>query len=319
MAIAQSRQVAGMITERTGRRVEIIGVTTLGDVNRAQLTQIGGTGVFVSALREALLGGEVDLAVHSLKDLPTGAAAGIALAAVPPRDDPRDALVARDGAKLADLPPGARIGTGSPRRAAQLLGLRADLRCVPIRGNAGTRLAKVSEGELDAVVLAYAGLARIGNAGAITQVFEPDEMLPAPGQGALAVECRADDAELAALLRAVTDEATVAAVTAERSLLEALEAGCSAPIGAYAAIPGLTGGSGGGVPPGSRDQLRMQAAVISLDGSRVLRAHGTAAAAGGWQLGRDLAAELLRSGASDLISVPSAPLSSRDSRDVNER
>jgi len=207
---------------------------------------------------------------------------------VPPRDDPRDALVARDGAKLADLPAGARIGTGSPRRAAQLLALRADLRCVPIRGNAGTRLGKVSGGELDAVVLAYAGLARIGQAGAVTQVFEPDEMLPAPGQGALAVECREDDAELAALLQAVTDEASVAAVTAERSLLEALEAGCSAPIGAYAA--GTT-------------QLRMQAAVMSTDGSQVLRTHGGAAAAGAWQLGRDLAAELLRSGAADLISV----------------
>ena len=277
-----------MITERTGCAVEIVGVTTLGDVSRAQLTQIGGTGVFVSALREALLGGQVDLAVHSLKDLPTGPAAGVTLAAVPPRDDPRDALIARDGAKLADLPPGARIGTGSPRRAAQLLGLRADLRCVPIRGNAGTRLGKVSEGELDAVVLAYAGLARIGHVGAITQVFEPEEMLPAPGQGALAVECREDDAELTALLQAVTDEASMAAVTAERSLLEALEAGCSAPIGAFA------GGSA---------QLRMQAAVMSPDGSRTLRAHGGAPAADAWQLGRDLAAELLRSGASDLISV----------------
>jgi hydroxymethylbilane synthase len=300
MAIAQSRQVADVITERTGRPVEIVGVTTLGDVSRAQLTQIGGTGVFVSALREALLGGEVDLAVHSLKDLPTGPAAGIVLAAVPPRDDPRDALVARDGAKLADLPPGSRIGTGSPRRAAQLLGLRADLRCVPIRGNAGTRLGKVSEGELDAVVLAYAGLARIGHVGAITQVFEPDEMLPAPGQGALAVECREDDAGLAALLQAVTDEASVAAVTAERSLLEALEAGCSAPIGAYAA---------------GAAQLRMQAAVMSPDGSRMLRAHGEAAAAGAagaWQLGRDLAAELLRSGASDLISVSEAQANSRN-------
>jgi len=277
-----------MITERTGRAVEIVGVTTLGDVSRAQLTQIGGTGVFVSALREALLGGQVDLAVHSLKDLPTGPAAGVTLAAVPPRDDPRDALIARDGAKLADLPPGARIGTGSPRRAAQLLGLRADLRCVPIRGNAGTRLGKVSEGELDAVVLAYAGLARIGHVGAITQVFEPEEMLPAPGQGALAVECREDDGELTALLQAVTDKASMAAVTAERSLLEALEAGCSAPIGAFA------GGSA---------QLRMQAAVMSPDGSRTLRAHGGAPAANAWQLGRDLAAELLRSGASDLISV----------------
>src|SRR5262245_32976955 len=300
MAIAQSRQVAGMITERTGRPVEIVGVTTLGDVSRAQLTQIGGTGVFVSALRDALLGGEVDLAVHSLKDLPTqksGPAAGIVLAAVPPRDDPRDALVARDGAKLADLPPGARIGTGSPRRAAQLLGLRGDLRCVPIRGNADTRLGKVSEGELDAVVLAYAGLARIGRVGAVTQVFEPDEMLPAPGQGALAVECREDDAELTALLRTVTDEASVAAVTAERSLLEALEAGCSAPIGAHAA--GTT-------------QLRMQAAVMSPDGSRTLRAHGGAPVADAWQLGRDLAAELLRAGASDLISGPTEQANSRN-------
>jgi hydroxymethylbilane synthase len=311
MAIAQSRQVAEMITERTGRPVEIVGVTTLGDVSRAQLTQIGGTGVFVSALREALLGGEVDLAVHSLKDLPTGPAAGIALAAVPPRDDPRDALVARDGAKLADLPPGARIGTGSPRRAAQLLGLRADLRCVPIRGNAGTRLGKVSEGELDAVVLACAGLARIGHVGAITQVFEPDEMLPAPGQGALAVECRDGEPELAALLETVTDQASLAAVTAERSLLEALEAGCSAPIGAYAVAP--AGGSGGVVPPGSSaTRLRMQAAVMSPDGSRMLRAHGDAAVAGAWQLGRDLAAELLRSGASDLISGSEGQANSRN-------
>ena len=295
MAIAQSRQVAGMITERTGQPVEIVGVSTLGDVSRAQLTQIGGTGVFVSALRDALLGGEVDLAVHSLKDLPTGPATGIVLAAVPPRDDPRDALVARDGAKLADLLPGARIGTGSPRRAAQLLGLRGDLRCVPIRGNANTRLGQVHAGELDGVVLAYAGLARIGHLDAITQVFEPEEMLPAPGQGALAVECRAGEPELAAWLQAVTDQASMVAVTAERSLLEALEAGCSAPVGAYAA----------GLEP-----VRMRAAVISTDGRRVLRAHGAAPGADARQLGRDLASELLRSGAGDLISVPQAPTSS---------
>ena len=287
MAIAQSRQVAGLITERTGRQVEIVGVTTLGDVSRAQLTQIGGTGVFVSALRDALRGGEVDLAVHSLKDLPTGPAPGIVLAAVPARDDPRDALVGRDRAKLADLPGGARIGTGSPRRAAQLLGLRRDLHCVPIRGNAGTRLGKVAEGELDGVVLAYAGLARIGRGHAVTQVFEPDEMLPAPGQGALAVECRDGEPELAALLAAVTDEASVAAVTAERSLLETLAAGCSAPVGAYAE----------GTEP-----LRMRAAVMSTDGTRMLRAHGSASGADARRLGRDLAAELLGRGASDLIS-----------------
>jgi hydroxymethylbilane synthase len=295
MAVAQSRLVADRITERTGRRVEIVGVTTLGDVSRAQLTQIGGTGVFVSALREALLGGEVDLAVHSLKDLPAGPAAGIALAAVPPRDDPRDALVARDGAKLADLPAGARIGTGSPRRAAQLLGLRGDLRCVPIRGNAGTRLSQVIDGELDGVVLACAGLARIGHAAAITQVFDPDEMLPAPGQGALAVECRDGDPELAALLAAVNDGASMAAAVAERSLLEALAAGCSAPVGGYAA---------------GADQLMMRAAVLSTDGTRALRAHGRAPAAQARRLGQDLAAELLRRGAAGLVSSPKDPTSS---------
>jgi hydroxymethylbilane synthase len=268
--------------------VEIVGVTTLGDVSRAQLTQIGGTGVFVSALRDALLAGEVDLAVHSLKDLPAGPADGIVLAAVPPRDDPRDALVARDGAKLADLPVGARIGTGSPRRAAQLLALRADLRTVPIRGNAGTRLSQVTDGELDAVVLACAGLARIGYTSAITQIFEPDEMLPAPGQGALAVECRDGEPELAALLAAANDEAAMAAAVAERALLEALGAGCSAPVGGYA-----TGA----------EQLVMHAAVLSPDGARALRAHGRAPAADAYQLGRDLAAQLLRNGAADLVST----------------
>jgi hydroxymethylbilane synthase len=288
MAIVQSELVAALITERTGCPVEIVGVTTLGDVSRAQLTQIGGTGVFVSALREALLGGEVDLAVHSLKDLPAGAAPGIALAAVPPRDDPRDALVARDGAKLADLPAGARIGTGSPRRAAQLLAIRGDLQTVPIRGNAGTRLRQVTDGELDGGVLAAAGLARIGQQNAISQVFEPDEMLPAPGQGALAVECRDGEPELAALLAAANDEAAMAAAVAERALLEALGAGCSAPVGGYA-----TGA----------EQLVMHAAVLSPDGARALRAHGRAPAADAYQLGRDLAAQLLRNGAADLVST----------------
>ncbi|MFY9864871.1 MAG: hydroxymethylbilane synthase, partial [Trebonia sp.] len=223
MAVAQSRDVARLLTERTGRPVDIVGVTTLGDVSREQLTQIGGTGVFVSALRESLLRREVDFAVHSLKDLPTGAPQGITLAAIPPRDDPRDALVARNGAKLADLPAGARIGTGSPRRAAQLAVLRGDITCVPIRGNAGTRLAKVRDGELDAVVLAYAGLARIGHTDLVSEVFEPDSMVPSPGQGALAVECRAEDAELTGLLATIDHWQSRAAVTAERGLLAALD------------------------------------------------------------------------------------------------
>ena len=285
MAVAQSGVVARLLTERTGRPVEIVGVTTLGDVSREQLTQIGGTGVFVSALRESLLRREVDFAVHSLKDLPTGAPQGITLAAIPPRDDPRDALVARDGAKLADLPAGARIGTGSPRRAAQLAVLRGDITCVPIRGNAGTRLAKVRDGELDAVVLAYAGLARIGHTDLVSEIFEPDSMVPAAGQGALAVESRADDAGLTELLATIDHRPSRAAVTAERVLLAALEAGCSAPVGAYAAFSG--------------SQLRLDAVVLGE--KMIVREHGEADAADAARLGRELAARMLALGAADLL------------------
>ena len=290
MAMAQSGLVAEAITARTGCRVELVGVTTQGDVSKANLAQIGGTGVFVSALRDRLLSGEVDLAVHSLKDLPTGQPAEIILAAVPRRDDPRDALITRDGAKLADLPAGATIGTGSPRRAAQLLLLRKDVRCVPIRGNADTRLGKVGTGELDAVVLAAAGLARIGRLDAASQVFEADDMLPAPGQGALAVECRATDPRLAQLLGAIDDPLSRAAVAAERAVLAALEAGCSAPIGAYAAA--------------TADRLHLEAAVIAADGQQALREHGDGRPGAAAQLGRDVAARLLRAGAGSLITVP---------------
>ena len=308
MAISQSGDVARRITGQTGRPVEIVGVTTLGDVSREQLTQIGGTGVFVSALRESLLRGEVDFAVHSLKDLPTGAAPGITVAAIPARDDPRDALVGRDGVKLADLPPGARIGTGSPRRAAQLAVLRSDVTCVPIRGNANTRLAKVRDGELDAVVLAYAGLARIGQTDLVSEIFEPDDMVPAPGQGALAVECRSDDAELVGLLATIDHAATRAAVTAERSLLAALEAGCSAPVGAYATI------QPGSAQPGAR--LRLGAVVLgarsitpqpgaldagAANGTIVIRESGEADATDAARLGRELAARMLALGAADLM------------------
>lgn len=303
MAVAQSGDVARLLTERTGRRVEIIGVTTLGDVSKEHLTQIGGTGVFVSGVRDCLLRGEVDFAVHSLKDLPTGSAAGIALAAIPARDDPRDALVARDGAKLADLPSGARIGTGSPRRAAQLMLLRSDVTCVPIRGNANTRLAKVRDGELDAVVLAYAGLARIGHTDLVSEIFEPDNMVPAPGQGALAVECRADDSELIELLAAIDHPATRAAVTAERCLLAALEAGCSAPVGAYAVSeqPGrlrlegvVLGIRPASFPPGTLDSG-------PTEGRMVIRERGEADAMDAAGLGRELAIRMLTLGAAGLM------------------
>ena len=287
MAMIQSGHVAELITQRTGAGVELVGLTAFGDITRVHLPDIGGTGVFVSALRESLLSGDIDLAVHSLKDLPTAAMPGITLAAVPPRDDPRDALVARDGAKLADLPPGAVIGTGSPRRAAQLLLLRPDVRPVPVRGNAGTRLGKVTSGEVDAVVLAYAGLARISELDRVSQVFEPDEMLPAPGQGALAVECPAGAADLAELLAHVDDPASRAAVTAERTVLAELQAGCSAPLGAYAAGTGV---------------LHLTAVVVAEDGGRAVRAWQSGAAADAKRLGRDVAVELLRQGAGTIVA-----------------
>jgi hydroxymethylbilane synthase len=304
MAISQSGDVARLIAEQTGRRVEIVGVTTLGDVSREPVAQLGGTGVFVSALRESLLRGEVDFAVHSLKDLPTGAAPGITLAAIPARDDPRDALVGRNGIKLADLPPGASVGTGAPRRAAQLAVLRSEVTCVPIRGNANTRLGKVRDGELDAVVLAYAGLARIGQTDLVSEIFEPDDMVPAPGQGALAVECRADDAELVGLLAAIDHAPTRAAVTAERSLLAALEAGCSAPVGAYATIqPGTGRVRLHAVVLGTRSETPQPGALDAgaANGTIVIRESGEADAGDSARLGRELAARMLALGAADLM------------------
>ncbi|HEU5420073.1 MAG TPA: hydroxymethylbilane synthase [Streptosporangiaceae bacterium] len=297
MAMAQSLQVASAITERTGREVELVGMTTYGDASAAQLTQIGGTGVFVSGLRARLLSGEVDLAVHSLKDLPTAAVDDITLAAVPVRDDPRDALAARDGAKLADLPPAARIGTGSARRSAQLLMLRSDLVPVPVRGNAGTRLAKVESGELEAVVLAYAGLTRIGRLDAVTQIFEPEEMVPAPGQGALAVECRADREDLAALLAQIEDAGSRAATTAERALLAALQAGCLAPVGAYAS---------------GTEVLRLDGVVVAADGGTALRASASGPAGEAERLGREMAADLLRRGAGRYTAVSGGHISDGD-------
>lgn len=285
MATTQSRMVADRLTELTGRPVELVGVTTFGDVTKAALTQLGGTGVFVSALRERLLAGEIDFAVHSLKDLPTQPTPGVVLAATPERDDPRDALVGPT--KLADLPPGARVGTGSPRRVAQLRALRPDLEYVPIRGNADTRLGKVSSGELDGVVLAMAGLVRLGRDGEIAQPFEVDELLPAPGQGALAVECRGDDAELIELLGVLDDPHTRAAVTAERAVLSALEAGCAAPVGAFASVTGHV--------------LNLTATVAAIDGARSIRRSTAGSVSEAMELGRALAAAMLDEGAGTLM------------------
>ncbi|MFC7386185.1 hydroxymethylbilane synthase [Sphaerisporangium rhizosphaerae] len=285
MATTQSGQVADRLTALTGHTVELVGVTTFGDVTKTQLAQLGGTGVFVSALRDKLIAGDIDFAVHSLKDLPTKPDPRVVIAAIPPRDDPRDALVGP--AALADLPPGARVGTGSPRRVAQLRLLRPDLDYVPIRGNADTRIGKVTSGELSAVVLAAAGLGRIGRQAEISQLFDVDEMLPAPGQGALAVECRADDAALVELLAVLDDPRTRAAVTAERALLATLEGGCHAPVGAYAADDGHI--------------LNLTATVVAIDGARSVRKSTAGDPSAAMELGRDLAAAMIAEGAGTLM------------------
>lgn len=294
LAMTQSSFVAELLTLTTGRAVELVEVVTHGDVSREPLSTIGGTGVFASALREALERGEVDLAVHSLKDLPTAAVPGLALAAVPEREDPRDALVAAGGATLSTLPDGARVGTGSPRRAAQLRAARPDLQVVDVRGNVPRRLAMVADGELDAVVLARAGLVRLGLDAQITEIIDPDVLLPAPGQGALAVECRADDAVTAAACAGLDHALSRAEVTAERALLAALEAGCTSPIGALARAD--AGGS-----------VHLRAVVMSPDGSRSIARSASAAAIGAEvaisaaALGCDVAATLLADGAASLV------------------
>lgn len=297
LARTQSGQVADSLAERLDREVVLVDVTTEGDVSGAPLASMGGVGVFVGALRDALLRGDVDVAVHSLKDLPTKAEERVALAAVPPREDPRDVVVARDGLTLGELPPGSRIGTGSPRRAAQLSALGFGLHVVPIRGNVDTRLRKVEAGDVDAVLLARAGLTRLGRLGEVTEVLDPLQMLPAPGQGALAVECRAEDIALIAAVGAAIDDASSrAAVTAERQVLAELEAGCSAPVGALAE---LAEGEDG-------EELWLRAVALSLDGALMVRRSASGSPAEPAALGHALADEMLRDGAGLLLGEPAA-------------
>jgi hydroxymethylbilane synthase len=294
LALTQSQQVADAITAATGTPVELVHIVTEGDRSAAAITQLGGTGVFVTAIRRALLAGEVDLAVHSYKDLPTAPEPGLVLAAVPPREDPRDALVARDGLALGELPPGAKVGTGAPRRVAQLRALGLGLDVVPIRGNVDTRMSRVAPGDLDAVVLARAGLTRLGRLAAVTETLDPLQVLPAPAQGALAVECRADDARTRELLAPLDDAATRACVVAERSTLAALEAGCSAPVAAYAEVADAEDGP----------ELFLRASETALDGSDAVRGSTTGPLGEAAALGRALAAELLDRGAAELMAAP---------------
>lgn len=289
LALTQSQHVADALVAH-GHEVELVRITTHGDRSSAAISQLGGTGVFVTALRDALLAGEVDLAVHSFKDLPTARADGLVIAAVPPRQDPRDVLVARDGLTLGELPPGARIGTGSPRRTAQLLALGMGLDVVAVRGNVDTRLGYVAKGELDGVVLARAGLARLDRLAEVTETLDPLQMLPAPAQGALAVECRAEG-EWADLLAVLDHADSRTAVTAERALLAALEAGCSAPVGALA---DLAEGDEG-------PELFLRGLVAALDGSDSVRLSATGSTHDPIALGERLAAELLDRGAAQLM------------------
>ncbi|MBM7491105.1 hydroxymethylbilane synthase [Micromonospora luteifusca] len=292
LAMAQSGQIAEAVTAATGRPVELVEVVTAGDRSNAPVHRLG-VGVFVSALRDALTARTIDFAVHSYKDLPTAAAGGLHIAAVPAREDPRDALIAQGGRTLAELPPGATVGTGALRRIAQLHALGLQLEVTPIRGNVDTRLARVlgPEADLDAVVLARAGLARLGRVDVITETLDPMLMLPAPAQGALAVECRIDDQDLVELLAVLDHAPSHAAVTAERALLATLEAGCSAPVAAYAELAeGDTG-----------DEIYLRGAVISPDGTRDLRLSRTGTPADAAEIGKALAAELLELGADSIL------------------
>ncbi|MBP0460712.1 hydroxymethylbilane synthase [Streptomyces montanisoli] len=300
LAKAQSQRVADAVAAHAGRPVELVEITTYGDRSRAHLAQIGGTGVFVTALRDALLRGDIDFAVHSLKDLPTAQPEELVIAAVPRREDPRDVLVARDGLTFDALPDGARVGTGSARRSAQLLaharGIGRAIRIVPVRGNIDTRIGYVRGGELDAVVLAAAGLNRLGRSGEVTDALSAGTVLPAPGQGALAVECAAVNVDLAALLAELDDPGTRVAVTAERSLLAALEAGCTAPVGALADL--LADGQ-------IVNEMRLRGVVGTADGSTLVQLSTTGPVPVSHQdaiaLGRELASEMLAKGAAGLM------------------
>lgn len=330
LALTQTKQVAADLEQR-GLKVEIKTFTTEGDTNRASLSSLGGSGVFAAALRVALLESRCDLIVHSLKDLPTLPVPGLTIAAIPPREDPADVLVARDGLTLADLPPGSRVGTGSPRRARQVALARPDLDLVDIRGNVPTRLGRVkglgeratqmgldqgkAKEDLDGVILARAGLRRLGVEAVATDTLS-EVVLPAGGQGALALECVAETLErdeariLAQTLRIVDDEPSRLEVSAERALLRYLEAGCAAPLGVRAK---LTWGNAHPETPAGRLDLTARVVgdagqtvevsgetTVLLGAARDQREFALAAAE---QLGVDLAQEMLEQGAGEIVDL----------------
>jgi hydroxymethylbilane synthase len=279
--------VAALQQSHPNHRFDIRVVRTTGDRRPQPLSEIAGEGVFTKELEEALLSGQIDIAVHSLKDLPTALHHRLILAAVTRREDPRDALVAAGGRTLAQLSKGASIGTGSVRRAAQLRLLRPDLKPVPVRGNVDTRLAKVESGEMEAIIVAAAALARLGRLDAASELFALEAMLPAPGQGALAVETRGDDAEARDAASTVDDFESRAATTAERAFLERLGGGCRVPVAAYAVI--------------EKSELRLQGLVVDLRGQHAVRGEISGDPDDAESLGERLAKSLLAKGASDIL------------------
>jgi hydroxymethylbilane synthase len=295
LATTQAGTIRDQLIAR-GHDAELVIISTAGDLSSAPVAEIG-VGVFTAALREAIADGRVDMAVHSYKDLPTAADDRFVIAAVPRREDPRDALVARDGLVLGELPVGSVIGTSSVRRAAQLRALGLGLEIRPLRGNLDTRLNRVSSGDLDGILVARAGLARLGRLSDVTETLDPVQMLPAPAQGALAVECRSGDTALAALLAELDDPDTRTAVTAERVLLADLEAGCSAPVGAIAEVVESIDEDGRVF-----EELSLRACVAAADGSDVIRASGIGNPGRAAELGLSVAAELVELGARELMS-----------------
>ena len=285
MALWQANHIADRLHE-LGVTTEIRIIKTTGDhLQTASLVQAGGKGLFTKEIEEALLNRSIDLAVHSLKDLPTENPPGLIIAAIPEREDPRDALVGR---KLSELPAGARLGTSSNRRAAQIRLLRPDLEISPVRGNVDTRLRKLHEGQYDAIVLAAAGLRRLGFETEIAELFSPTEICPAPGQGALAIQTRAAD-QAFGICRALNHEPTAQAVRCERAVLAGLGGGCQLPIGAFA--------------EGKGSELHVLAGVFSPDGSQFVRAEASGCASHAEELGRSLAEDLLAKGAGSICAL----------------
>ena len=288
MARWQATWVANQL-ESTGSPTELVPIKTLGDVTSGPIGRVGRQGVFTKEIQRALLEGKIDVAVHSLKDLPTEPVEGLALAAVPPREDAGDALVASLAASLEDLPDAARVGSGSARRCAQLLAFRPDCLVADIRGNVDTRLSRLDHGEFDAIILAEAGLRRLGLEQRITQVIPKEVMLPAVGQGALGLETRAEDAQTRQMLVPLDDPTAHQAVLAERAMLATIRGGCLAPVGAWARLD-------------ESGQLRLDAIVLSLDGTRRVTASAVGSAEAGEELGFAVAQQLIDQGAADLLA-----------------